>query len=186
MARESINMLKLRQILRLNHEKKPVRQISELLGLHRKTVTKYIVLYESSGLSYNDISALSDEELHEKLCAREQTQTGRYEHLESLLPDMEKELRRVGVTKFRLWKEYKRANPGGYNYTQYCHYFRQWQKKDEAVMHFEHKAGDKLFVDYTGKKLHITDRESGELLPVEVFVAVLGASGMTYVEASLS
>ncbi len=68
MARESINMLKLRQILRLNNEKKPVRQISELLGLHRKAVTKYIALYEASGFSYKDIASYSDEELHEKLC----------------------------------------------------------------------------------------------------------------------
>ena len=157
-----------------------------MLGLHRKTVSKYIVLYEASGMSYKEIEGYSDEQLHELLCAKEKTETGRYEHLETLLPDLEKELRRVGVTKFRLWEEYKRSNPGGYNYTQFCHYFSQWLKKDEAVMHFEHKAGDKMFVDYTGKKLYITDRKSGELHEVEVFVAVLGGSGMTYVEASHS
>ncbi|MEK6482505.1 IS21 family transposase, partial [Catalinimonas sp. 4WD22] len=65
-------------------------------------------------------------------------------------------------------------------------WIREWCKQLSPVMHFEHKAGDKLFVDYTGKKLHIVDEHSGEVEEVEVFVSVLGSSQMTYVEASNS
>lgn len=52
-------------------------------------------------------------------------------------------------------------------------------------MHFEHKAGDRLFVDYTVKKLKVTDRGTGEIRSVDVLVAVLGASQYTYVEATI-
>lgn len=183
MANERIDMIKIRQILRLNNEKVPQRQIVKLLATSRKTVAKYIVLFEASGLDYQGIANQSDEQLHEYFFEKEKSQSDRYETLLSLLPKMEKELRRVGVTKFRLWEEYKRENPGGYNYTQYCLHLNNWLKKHNAVMHFEHKAGDKLFVDFTGKHLHITDRKTGELTEVEVFVAILGSSQMTYVEA---
>lgn len=45
----------------------------------------------------------------------------------------------------------------------------------------EHKAGDKMFVDFTGKKLQIVDAESGAVRDVEVFVAILGCSQLTFV-----
>ena len=51
-------------------------------------------------------------------------------------------------------------------------------------MHIDHKAGEKLFVDYAGDKLAIVDPDSGKQQPVETFVAILGASELTYVEAS--
>jgi transposase len=82
-------------------------------------------------------------------------------------------------------EEYKSEHPVGYN-SYFCHHLNKYLKKNEATMHFEHKAGDKMFFDFTGKKLHITDRNTGEISDAEVFVAILGASQMTYVEAVVS
>jgi transposase len=183
MANERINMTKIRQILRLKNENISKRDISNMLGIHRETVTNYILLFEAVGLSYEEIMQKTDEELDALFSVKESPPVDRYEKLISMMPYFEKELSRTGVTKMRLWEEYKREYPGGYNYSQFCYHIQNWQKKNGAVMHFEHKAGDKMFVDFTGKHLYITDRISGELTELEVFVAILGSSQMTYVEA---
>ena len=99
---------------------------------------------------------------------------------------MVKELRRKGVTLQLLWEEYLREHPDGYQNSQFCHHFHRWRKSAEVSMHIDHKAGEKLFVDYAGDKLAIVDRDSGKEQPVETFVAILAASELTYVEASAS
>ncbi len=162
------------------------REIVIMLGVHRDTVTKYIALFKSMKLSYIDLKLKTDSEIDTLFLAREAPPDDRYEHLQSLMPYFEKELGRREMTRIKLWEEYKEANPGGYNLSQFNEYIRQWLKKNDAVMHFEHKAGDKMFVDYAGLRLHLTNRKTGEMKPAEVFVAVLGSSQMTYVEASAS
>jgi transposase len=85
-----------------------------------------------------------------------------------------------------LWEAYRKEFPDGFQYTQFCFYYNQWKARVNPTMHLDHKAGDKLYVDFAGEKLTITDKESGEIIEVEVFVAILGASQLTYVEAVLS
>ena len=97
---------------------------------------------------------------------------------------MVKELRRKGVTLQLLWEEYLRAHPDGYQNSQFCHHFHRWRQSAEVSMHIDHKAGEKLFVDYAGDQLAIVDPDSGKERPVATFVAILGASELTYVEAS--
>ena len=109
-----------------------------------------------------------------------------FEQLQALLPEMEKQLKRKGMTIVLLFEQYRKDYPDGYGITQFYHYFRYFVNRVQAVMHLEHKAGDKLYIDFTGEKLSITDRDSGELVDVEVFVAVLGCSQLTYVEAVYS
>jgi transposase len=96
---------------------------------------------------------------------------------------MDKELKRKGVTQLLLWEEYKKKFPDGVGRSQFNHYFAQWKSQVNPVMHIEHKAGDKVFIDFAGDKLTIVDRGTGEIQKVEVFVAILGASQLTYVEA---
>jgi transposase len=50
----------------------------------------------------------------------------------------------------------------------------------------EQEPADKLFIDFTGKKLSIVDPVTGEVAPVEIYVAVLGFSQLTYIEAVYS
>lgn len=186
MARANIDMVNIRQILRLYSEGFSKHEIERRLAITVKTVRKYIILFEESGLKYSEIKEMSNEELYKQFIEREAATKDRLEVLETLLPDYEKRLKVKGINRMYLWEEYKRKHPGGYNYTQFCHYFNKHLKKNKATMHIEHKAGDKIFVDFTGDKLQITDRKTGEITKVEVFVAILGSSGMTYVEAVMS
>ena len=94
------------------------------------------------------------------------------------------ERRRPGVTLELLHMEYLEQHPDGYRYTAFCDYYRAWLKKRRRSMRQTHKSGDKVFVDYSGKKACITDPQTGVLRPVELFVGVLGASNYTFAEAS--
>lgn len=181
-------MKKIREIMRL-HEQSTLsqRQISQALGMSRPVISDYIVKIKKAGLTFNDIEKMPDETLLSILQVNKTTSDNkRHELLWNKFPDFTKELKRVGVTRQILWEEYVEENPGGYSYTQFCHHFQVWQNMSEVTMHIEHKAGDKLFVDFAGKKLFITDRVTGEVKEVEVFVAILGASQLVYVEASMS
>lgn len=176
----------LRQIIRLRAENYSQRAITRYLGIARNTVGKYLKLIEVSGLDCNDLLALSDQDLDELFSPdpKGPNKPENYEYLLSLFPEFEKELKKVGVTKLLLWAEYKNLHPDGYGYSQFNHYFKTWLKNKDVTMHFEHKAGDKVFIDYTGKKLEIVDRDTGEIKKVEVLVAILGASQLTYIQAT--
>jgi hypothetical protein len=80
--------------------------------------------------------------------------------------------------------EYLEKEPKGYRYTQFCEHYRAWLKKRGLTMRQEHRAGEKLFVDYSGKKPRIVDPKTGEVIEVELFVAALGASNYTFAEAT--
>lgn len=178
----------LRQIIRLKGERHTQRSITKYLGISRNTVAKYLKLIDVSGFDSQELLTLSDEDLDELFSPDPKGPTNKehYEFLISKFPYFEKELKKVGVTKLLLWAEYKHEHPEGYGYSQFNHYFLAWLKGKDVSMHFEHKAGDKLFIDYAGKKLEIVDRETGEVIKVEVFIAILGASQLTYVQAVFS
>ena len=95
-----------------------------------------------------------------------------------------RELKRNGVTLQLLWEEYLQVHPGGYRYTQFCEIYRQWARRLRPSMRQVHRAGEKTFVDFSGKRPTLVDRRTGELRPVELFVAALGASSLTYAEAT--
>jgi transposase len=106
-----------------------------------------------------------------------------------LLPDWTEihgELRRKGVTLFLLWEEYRQANPEGYQYSWFCEQYRRWSEKLDLVMRQEHRAGEKLFVDYAGQTAPVVDPITGEIRDAQIFIAVLGASSYTYAEATWS
>ena len=103
--------------------------------------------------------------------------------LYDFLKEQEKRLRQRGVTLLRLWEAYHVQYPDGFKMTAFYRHYNLWKKLVHPSMHMAHKAGDKMFVDYTGEKLQVVDPESGEVKMMEVFVAILGASQLTYVEA---
>lgn len=185
MANQPIRMSALRQILQQKSQGISNKQITRNLGLSRNTVLKYIRWVDRLEKSYEELLGLSEEQLSDLLQGnKEANPEDRLGILQSRFPHIEKELKRVGVTRHLLWQAYKSVHPDGYNYSRFCYYLKQWQQSKGAVMHFEHKVGEKLYVDYAGKKLSYTDWVSGKEKEVEVFVAVLGASQYTYVEAS--
>jgi transposase len=85
-----------------------------------------------------------------------------------------------------LWEEYQQSQPQGYRYSQFCELYRQWRRKLDLVLRQEHRAGEKMFVDWAGATIPIYDRETGEAKPASLFVAALGASSYTFARATLS
>jgi transposase len=110
----------------------------------------------------------------------------RYQELMRYMPYVDKMLRQKGNTRFKLWREYISQYPNGYKYTSFCINYSDWIRKVNPAMHIVHKAGDKMFVDFAGEKLELINVSTGEIQDVEVFVAVLGCSQLTYAEACMS
>lgn len=188
MANKLISMEKLRQIIRLKQDGYSNRKISQMLGLHRETVRRYIFQMEALGLNCELLLKEDDSVLHGLFEKPKfsKINTDRLLQLQEYFPKMEKELGRVGVDKWNLWSEYKQQEPEGYTYSHFCREYKRWKRTQDVSAHFEHKAGDKAFVDYTGKKLFVVDKQTGEIKTVEVFVAILGFSNYIYVEATAS
>jgi len=186
MANHKIDMLQIKQLLRLHSNGESKLSISNRLGLSRNTVRKYIGLFHAYQLTFEELSDLSIEEVEDLFETRELLPDSRESVAKNFFPYVSKELKKTGVTRYLLWQEYKEKYPEGYSYAQFCHHYRSWSLRITPSYHMEHKVGDKMFVDYTGKKLSIIDRNTGEIQEVEVFVSILGSSRLTYVEASLS
>jgi len=184
MANKRINMRKVRELLRLKFEQNlSVRQAAKVIGIGKTAASQYIAGFTASGLTFTQASDLSDSDLLNAINIKKESGNERYKELLSLFPYFEKELKRTGVTMQLLWEEHKEENPNHYGYSQFCHHYFHWRKEKKVSMRMGHKAGDKVFVDFTGKKLSITDPDTGEIQELEVFVAVLGASQLSYIEA---
>lgn len=180
-------MTKIRSILRLYTQGVSKKTISEKAGVTRNTVKKYIRQFIAMNKPLEELDQLSDSELEQLFTIKEpQVPEKRLEELIVLFPDIEKTLKRKGVTKERVWKDYIERHPGGYKETQFRMHYNQWSRHVNSAMHVEHKAGDKMYVDYAGQRLQIVNDTTGEIRAVEVFVAILGASQLTYVEASFT
>lgn len=185
MANKRINMLEIKQIIQLKLKGVSNREISRRLFVNRKTVDEYVRHFKGLEASYEELSGYTESQLQEifpRITKQPDKKT--YEQLKDLLPNLEKESKAIGATTLELWKHYKQIYPDGYGYTQFKKYLNEWKQKPAISMHMQHKFGDKLFVDYAGKKLSIIDKQTGDIKKVEVFIAVLGASQYTYVEAT--
>jgi len=180
------HMKKVRLIIRLYTEGVSKKTISEKSGCSRNTVKKYIRQFIALGMTFEELNKLNNTSLEALFKTEEAVSNPKLEILRSFFPEMEKALKRKGVTREHLWKKYISDHPDGYRVSQFKEHYNRWRKQSTGVMHLDHKAGDKMQVDYTGNRLEIVDLETGELRPVEVFVAILGASQLTYVDASLS
>ena len=181
MANERISMRKMRDIIRLREKGLGYRQIGRALRISHPVVSQYARDFAATGLSYEQIKGISDSDLME-LLAGGRTADARYGELGAWFERCTRELKRVGVTIQQIWEEYRQEQPDGYSYSQFCYHFQVWRDGDEVTMHIEHKVGDKLFVDFAGKKLTVSERHSGGRREVESFVAVLGASQLGYLQ----
>ena len=184
MPTEQLSMRKIRDILKLHYEQKQTnRNISRSLGLSPSTVSSYLSRAKIAQIPWPLPDDWNEDSLHEALF-RPASAT---EESQRPLPDMVKihqELKRKGVTLLLLWYDYKSHHPNGYGYSRYCDLYRAFSGKLKPSMRLTHKAGDKLFVDYSGLTVPWIDKETGVIYQAQIFVAVLGASNYTYVEAT--
>lgn len=186
MAGKRIEMMDLRQLITLKKQGISNRRIALLLQISRNTVNGYTQFLEGLDHSYDQLLALDDFTLRE-LCAPEsEVSQDRYEQLAGMFAYFSAELKKPGCTLLTLWHEYRQKQANGYAYTQFTRHYNLWANQLEGSGKLNHKAGEKTFVDYTGKKLFIVDKDTGEQKEVEVFVGILPSSQYTYVEASES
>jgi transposase len=185
MSQERLSMRKLQEVLRLKGERDlSHRAIARSCGISPATVSEYLQRATAAGLSWPLPADLTEEQLWNRLFPSTEPARGR----SIPTPDWKQvhtELRRKGVTLRLLWLEYREAHSDGYGYSQFCEHYRQWAGHLQPTMRMSHVAGDRLFVDYAGQTVPLVHPETGEIHAAQIFVAVLGASSYTYVEAHL-
>jgi transposase len=186
MPAQRLSMRHIREVLRLKWAGGlSDRKIAQSLRISRPTVAEYVRRAQAAGLSWPLPDRLDEATLERQLFATTQkTPAPRCPPPD--WPQVHRELRRKGVTLFLLWQEYKAATPEGVQYSQFCAAYRQWAGTLDLVMRQHHRAGEKLFIDYAGQTLPVVNRCTGEVHEVAIFIAVLGASNYTYVEATWS
>jgi transposase len=177
-------MRKIKEILRLKFDNQlSKRQIAQSCSIAHSTVSEYLRRFRQASLSWPLPEKIDDNQLEQLLFPRPQIGSPHRRPQ----PDwtyIHRELRRKGVTLMLLWQEYKEVHPNGYQSSQFCHLYRQWAKQLDPVMRQEHRAGEKMFVDYAGMTVAVFDMQSAKMRQAQIFVAVLGASNYTYAEAT--
>lgn len=181
-----LSMRKIQEILRLKFELSlSNRQIARSCSISHSTVADYVRRFRDSGLSW----PLPEEVDHTVLQARMFSASCKAPRSGRPVPDWaaihEERRRYKHVTLQLLWQEYKQTYPDGYQYSQFCDRYHGWRRKLDLVLRQEHRAGEKMFVDYAGQTVPVMDSKTGEISGASIFVAVLGASNYSFVEASL-
>ena len=177
------DIMEIKQVIQLKLKGYSNRAVGELMNIHRNTVNSYTNLFEAHGLSYQELSGLDEASLRDLFPEHSSVEKGRFEVLAEHFPYFERELKKPGCNLKTLWQEYKANHPEGYQYAQFNLHFKNWQKKHRASGKLEHQAGEKIMVDFTGKKLEYVDSHTGEVHLAEVFVGILPASQFTFVMA---
>jgi transposase len=184
MAGKTKAMSQVKQLLQLYKQGKKIKFIARSLGISKNTVKSYLAKLSSMKTDIDELLRLDDPELETKFHSGNPSyKETRYEHLKSQLDYYEKELKNTGVNRYLLWQEYLQTSPGGYRYTQFCHHLKQQLVARNPSMVLEHKPGEKLFVDFAGKKLSYIDTETGELIQCPVFVACMPYSDYCFAMA---
>jgi len=183
MAAERLPMRKIREILRLRWVLKyGVRQTALSAGVSTGVVSRTTQRAHAIGLTWEVAEALSETVLEERLYGRSLAPGAA--RAEPDLAWMHAELKRPGMTLELLHLEYLAQHSDGLRYTAFCERYRRWKRRRKVTLRQPHKAGERMQVDFSGKRPWITDRETGERTQVELFVSVLPASGMIFAKAT--
>jgi transposase len=184
MATERVPMQKIREILRLKWVAgRSHREAARSLGVSAGAVAAAVGRARAAAVTWDAVEALSDDALERTLYGPTPAAIAGA-RAEPDLAAIHQELRRPGVTLELLHVEYLAAHPTGYRYAAFCARYRAWRARQRLSRRQVHKAGEKAFVDYAGMRPTIVDPATGEVIAVELFVAVLGASNYTFAEAT--
>lgn len=152
MSNNFIQMSKLRQILKLYSQSISKQYIAETVGVSRNTVKSYVRTSQALNKSFEELNALSDKELDD-LFKRQHTvqHEGELKLLYAFFPEAEKRLARRGTSICDLWKDYASKNPQGLGKTAFYAHYNLYKRRQAPSMHIDHKAGDKIFIDFAGE-----------------------------------
>ena len=178
-------MRKIEDVLRLHARGLSTRRIALATGVGKTSVIEYLRRAGMAGVSWPLPEGLDEAALERRLFPPPPPSRDR-QFAEPDWAAVHRELRRPGVTLALLWDEYRGQHPDGYGYSAFCEHCRRWAGRLSPVMRQRHAAGERMFVDYSGTRMTVIDPATGAARPAEIFIAVMGASNMTYVEASWS
>ncbi len=182
-----MKMRDIERILKLYQAGLSRRLIGKIVNKPKSTISDYISRFNKSGLTVQELQTKTAEEIYNVLFPEESSRPK--QRSGKITPDFNQihlELKKKYVTRQLLWEEYKALYPDNhYGYTRFCNLYKAWQKRTRVSMRINHKAGEKMFLDFSGLKWEIIDKDTGEIQEVDIFVATLAASGYTYAEASL-
>lgn len=181
-----LDPMDLKQIITLHLDGVSNRKIEKTLGISRNTINTYIKLFKSCDYSLEELVLFDNLKLRELFPGQSTINNERYDALMLYFEKVNAARNHPGFTFQFHYNEYRLESKEPYSYTQFMEHYNRKFSKIKGSMKLEHEAGHEVFIDYAGKKLHITDRDTGEVIPVEVFVAILPNSQYTYVEASYS
>ena len=175
MSQERLTVRKIKEVLRLKwecqiseratpalHQTQCGASVARSCRISRSTVSEYIKRAEAAGLKWPISEEITDNQLYERLFPR----TIQLDPKAAYMPDWQAvhlELCKKGVTLRLLWMEYLESHPQGYGYSQFCQLYRDWSGKLKPTMRLNHKAGEKLFVDYAGQTVPVIDPKTGEI-----------------------
>lgn len=181
-------MRKIKEVLRLQALGLKQEQIARSCGISQSTVSEYVTAASAAGISWSQIADWHDTRLERELLPSRGSKVRGAVHAAPDFAAIHEQLQRhKHVTLQLLWEEYRQASPDGYRYSRFCELYRRWRERQDVVMRQQHRAGEKLFVDFAGDTVPVyTTENNGEPRQASIFVAVLGASSYTYVEATWS
>lgn len=182
----TLDPMDLKQIITSHQDGFSNRQIGEMLDISRNTVNSYMKLFEACDHEFDELLKMNNNQLKELFTAHTTIKNDRFEQLMLYFDKVNKGRNHPGFTFQFHYNEYKQEVANPYSYTQFMEHYKRKYAKIKGSMKLEHEAGKEVYIDYAGKKLHVADKETGELIPVEVFIALLPNSQYTYVEASVS
>jgi transposase len=185
MSRSHISMRKIREVMRLKWECGcSHRAIGKSIKVSDSTVSDCLRRARDAGLSWPLPNDLTDDQLEKKLYSPVR-KIGEEKRGEIDWSYIHKELKRKHMTLRLLWIEYREKYPQGIGYSRFCDVYREWRRPLAVWMHQDHKAGEKLFVDYAGQKIPVViNNSTGKVGTAQIFVAALGASSFTFIEAT--
>lgn len=184
MAGKPKSMSKIKQLIQLHEQGKGVKFIARTLDISKNTVKAYLEKVATSKLNVEALMKLEDPILEGEFHAGNPAyKDERYEHFIGKLDYFVQELGRRGVTKMLLWEEYRQDYPQGYGHSQFFFHLSQQLVARHPSMVLEHHAGEKLFIDFAGKPLSYVNKETGEIINCQVFVACLPYSDYSFAMA---
>lgn len=186
MAGNRKDIMEIKQIIMLKLKGWSNRKVAAELSISRNTVNEYVRFFKDQNLDYQSLSTYNEGQLYSLFPNDSEIEKQRYEVLCQYFSYFSKELKKPGCTLYTLWEEYSEKHADGYKRSQFSIHFNKWRLKVKGSCKLDHKVGEKVFIDYTGKKLCYVDRNTGELIEVEVFVAILPSSQYTFVTATCS
>lgn len=173
----------LKQIISLHLDGLSNRKIGLTLGISRNTVNNYMRLFKASGYRLRELLDFDSSGLQKLFPSHTTIDNGRYNELMVYFEKVNAARNHPGFTFLHHYQEYSDHSREPYSYTQFMEHYRRRYAKIKGSMKLEHDPGKEMYIDFAGTKLHIVDKGTGELVPVEVFVAILPNSHYTYVEA---